>query len=106
MTYTMLYTTHPDQDTARRIARQLLDRKLIACANLLQSTSIYTWQGDHKEEGETIAILKTSDDAVEKAVEAVKELHPYDVPCITKLPVTANKDFEDWVDGCTVPQTL
>ncbi|MFP4524482.1 MAG: divalent-cation tolerance protein CutA [Candidatus Woesearchaeota archaeon] len=106
MAYTILYTTHPDQETAKRIAQQLLDRKLIACANLLQSTSIYTWQGEAKEEAETIALLKTSDETAEKAIDAVKELHPYDTPCITKLPVTANKDFEDWVENCTVPQTL
>ena len=104
MAYTILYTTHPDQDTAKRIAKELLDRNLIACANLLQSTSIYTWQGEAKDEGETIALLKTSEETAERTAEAIRELHPYDVPCITRLTVSANKDFEHWVNGCTVNQ--
>jgi periplasmic divalent cation tolerance protein len=55
----IVFSTFPDEATARTICASLVEEGLVACVNLLpQVTSIYRWQGELKEEGETLAILK------------------------------------------------
>ncbi|MBD3209593.1 divalent-cation tolerance protein CutA [Candidatus Woesearchaeota archaeon] len=103
MPFTILYTTHPDKDTARKIAKKLLEKKLIACANFFQSSNYYTWEEILREDKETIALFKLPTQNVEKAEKTILALHPYDTPCIITLPVTANKAYEDWLAGCTKP---
>jgi periplasmic divalent cation tolerance protein len=101
MAYLTFYVTHPDEATARRVAGELLERRLIACANVFPVTSAYWWQGAVQQEGEWASLLKTRP-ALETAVEAViLELHPYEVPCVMRMEVRANAQFEAWILGNT-----
>lgn len=77
-----------DSETAARLARQLVDERLIACANLLPGiTSIYRWKGEVQTEGEVLMILKTQDATLNRLVQRLQEIHPYDVPEVVCLPV-------------------
>lgn len=76
----MLSTT-ADLDVAKRLARALVERRLIACANLVPAvTSIYRWQGRIEEGSEVLMIVKTSVARLEALEAAFHELHPYDTP--------------------------
>lgn len=97
MPFLLFYVTYPDEATAQRISGELLDRKLIACANVFPMASAYWWQGAVQREGEWVSILKTRPD-LELAVEqAVTQFHPYQVPCITRFEARANADYERWI---------
>ncbi|HHI01088.1 MAG TPA: divalent cation tolerance protein CutA, partial [Thermococcus litoralis] len=41
----LVYTTFPDWESAERITKELLERKLIACANLREHKAFYWWEG-------------------------------------------------------------
>ncbi len=42
----LLYVTFPDKQEALQMARVLLEKRFIACANILDSvTSVYPWEG-------------------------------------------------------------
>ena len=100
MAQSLIYITTGSRDEALAIARELVESRLAACANVLAgTTSVYHWQGEVCEEGEVSLILKTRDDLVDRVVEKVRELHSYDCPCVVSLPITGgNQGFLDWID--------
>jgi len=105
MSAIFVYITVPAAFDARNLAATLVTDRLAACANILPGMkSIYHWEGKIEEAEETVVLLKTRD-TLFPAVEArVKELHPYETPCITALPVTAaHKPYLEWILGETKP---
>lgn len=93
----LYYITHPDSDTAHRIANQLVEEKLVACANILPIESMYWWQGAVQREGEVVSIVKAPPEKEKSVEDRVRELHPYEVPCIIRMEVHANADYEAWI---------
>lgn len=80
--------TAPDTETAARLARALVDERLIACANVLPGvTSIYRWEGAVHEDAECLVVMKTREVLVPRLVERAAELHPYAVPELLALQV-------------------
>jgi periplasmic divalent cation tolerance protein len=104
MAQTMIYVTTGSRDEALVIARELVNSRLAACANILAgTTSVYHWEGKVCEEEEVSLILKTRDDLVDRLVEKVKDLHSYDCPCVVSLPISSgNPDFLKWIDTETM----
>lgn len=77
----LAFSTFPDVETARRIARELVTENLAACANVIPKIeSIYRWQGKIEQEDETLVLFKTTAARFAAFEEKLKSLHPYDVP--------------------------
>ncbi|MDG5759461.1 divalent-cation tolerance protein CutA [Natronococcus sp. A-GB1] len=79
-----VYVTAPPE-AAERIAETLLEERLAACVNELSTTSTYRWEGEVHRDEEVVLLAKTTDDAYADLVDRVRELHPYDVPCIERF---------------------
>lgn len=89
----LVMTTFGNVETARAVARELVERRLVACVNLLSgATSLYEWEGALCEEPEVVAILKTTRDGFSALESVLTELHPYQIPEIIALPVTAGSE--------------
>lgn len=79
----LIYCPFPDRETARAIASQLLDEKLIACANILSAVeSLYEWEGERGTGEEVGVLFKTHADRLTQAVDRIAELHPYESPAV------------------------
>ena len=79
----LIYCPFPDLDAARTAANILLDKGLIACANLLgEIESIYEWNGERGNSCEIGAIFKTNASLLDAAIQCLAEIHPYDTPAI------------------------
>jgi len=104
-TVALVYTTFPDLETAKAVAAQLLDRRLLACANLFPGmVAVFRWEGIADAEEEVAAILKTAKDKVEPLRTALHEVHPYEVPAFVVLSeAAASQAFGDWVVAQTRP---
>ena len=91
--------TAPDEETARRIARALVEERLAACVNLLPGVrSIYRWQGAVEEAAEVLLIAKTHAERVAALAARVRALHPYELPEVVVLPVSDGSDaYLRWV---------
>lgn len=100
-----VYVTAADEEQAAELARALLARGLIACANLLPRVrSLYLWQGEVQDENEVAMVLKTRRDRLEELVAAVETLHPYDVPCVVAWPIDAGSEaYLAWVREACAP---
>ena len=106
MKTSMIYMTASGPEEARRIARALVEERLVACVNMLGGIeSIYRWQGRVEEAKEVAMVAKTADDRVPALIERVKALHSYDTPCIVALPIADGAaSFLEWVRSETRPE--
>ncbi len=101
MAFIMIYITHENAEQANRITSHLLKQKLIACANTFPITSAYWWKDEIANESEVVSIVKTTKENWEKVKSEVKRIHPYEVPCIIKIEVAANEEYEAWIEAET-----
>lgn len=92
-----VYVTAP-RDAAEEIARTLVDERLAACVNRVDCQSTYRWEGQIHDDEETILFVKTTDDAYERLIERIVDVHPYDVPCVERLDETdVFPPYADWI---------
>ncbi len=98
----LLYITTKDKAEARKIGRTLVQKKLAACANILDGMeSIYEWDGEIQEDHECVLIIKTHYSRVQKVTRLVKEMHSYECPCVISFTLTedeGNPDYLDWLE--------
>jgi periplasmic divalent cation tolerance protein len=94
-----VYTTHPSVVEAERIGRELLERRLCACVNVLPGmVSLYWWQGAVERGEEAVMIIKTRAALAEPVRAAVRQLHSYETPAILVLPIErADADYREWL---------
>lgn len=92
----LVYVTCKDKKEAIKIARVLLQKKMIACANLFPMISISNWTKKIKDVKEYILILKTSKN-FNVIKREVGKIHSYKAPCILKIKVKANDKYDKWV---------
>lgn len=91
--------TVPDENTATRIARALVEGGLAACCNVVPGLrSVYMWKGEVCDDAELLLIIKTRLDRFGELEAAVRDLHPYDVPELIALPVArGSADYLTWM---------
>jgi len=94
----IVYVTHESAQAADKVIQHLLDKRLIACANMMPIKSAYTWEGKQTQSDEIITLLKTRDDLWDTVKEEIERVHPYKVPCIIKMKVDVNDAYAAWVD--------
>ncbi len=95
--FVIAYITAPSEEVAAKLSKELLEARLIACANLFPIKSIYRWEGKITEDSECVLLAKTTEDLYEKLREKVEKIHPYSTPCILKIPAIANTKYFDWL---------
>jgi len=102
MSIIAVYVTHSSEEEAKKIWNLLLEKKIIACYNLLKINSFYWWNNSITNDNEVVSLLKTKKDNWELIKDEIKKIHPYKIPCIMKFEVDANEDYEEWVERETI----
>lgn len=74
-------------DEAGRIADALIGERLAACANYSVVSSVYRWEGRVEHDTEVAMACKTRTELVPEVVRRARELHSYELPCITSWPI-------------------
>jgi periplasmic divalent cation tolerance protein len=93
----LIYTTFPDLKSAEKIISDLLQEKLIACANFHKIESHFLGEGTIADKSEIATIFKTSSANFSELSNRLHELHPYKIPCLLKMEVEANQEYSKWV---------
>lgn len=99
--YNFIYVTCQDQSEAKGLAKHLLDKKLIACANIMPPhIAMYEWEGEVVEGTETVMILKTCASLFHAVRDEIIKQHSYDCPCILSFDVDhGHQPFLDWIES-------
>ncbi len=98
MSIIAIMTTTGSLDEARSIAAALVERKLVACAQISSIHSYYRWEGAVQNDDEFRLLLKTTEDRYPEVEAAILELHSYDLPAIVAFDITKGYGpYADWV---------
>ena len=96
----LVVITAPDLETARSMARELVNRKIAACVNISPGLiSIYNWEDALQEAQEILLLVKTRQELLDsRLIPLIHELHPYDLPEIIALPIQGgSQEYLDWI---------
>ena len=93
-------TTAATKTDAQAIAHAVIERRLAACAQVIGPiTSTYWWQGQIETADEWLCVMKSRQDLYEPLEQAIRQVHPYEVPEILAVPVAeGSQDYLEWMD--------
>ncbi|MBS7659731.1 MAG: divalent-cation tolerance protein CutA [Candidatus Bathyarchaeia archaeon] len=96
----VVFVTASSKEEAERIAKVLLEDKLIACANIIGPVhSMFWWLDSIDNAQEYLIIMKTRKDLFERICEKVKALHSYQIPEVIATPIIDGlKQYMKWLD--------
>lgn len=97
--YVEVHTTIDSQEGAQKMANAIVSRRLAACVQVSGPIiSTYWWQGKMEQAQEWVCTAKTRGEFYSQLEQAIREVHPYDVPEILAVKVVAgNPDYLTWV---------
>lgn len=100
--YELILCTCPDKDTAKKLARLLVSKKLAACVNILPGiTSIYSWEEQIESVQEHLLLIKSRKDQYQTIETTLFKHHPYEIPEIIALPIERGlPEYLDWITTC------
>ncbi len=92
-------TTTDDREALEKIGRHLLEKRLIACIQIVGPIrSLYWWKGIMEETSEWLGIMKSRKSLYKQVEEQIRNLHTYEVPEIVAVEVsTMLASYCDWV---------
>jgi len=99
--YIVIFITCANKKEAVLIANALLQKKLVACVNIIEKiSSFFWWQGKIDTAKEVLLVAKSKKTKFAKIAQLVKEKHGYEVPEIIALPiVSGSRPYLEWIDG-------
>ncbi len=102
----IVFSTFADEESAARVARALVEERLIACANLLPGArSIYRWQEAVEDAREVVVLMKTRKQDWTALLSRLHELHPYQTPeCVAVRIAAGAPRYMEWLDAALAPE--
>ena len=96
-------TTIGSEEAAASLAKQLVERRLVACVNIVGKVrSIYRWKDKVEDDSESVLLMKTRAERLGELDLALKDLHPYDVHELIALPIeSGSAAYLGWIDEST-----
>ena len=87
-------------EEAKKIAKELVEKRWVACANILpQIESIYLWEGKLEEGHEVKVFFKTGETFFQKVLQHITQNCSYDIPEVSKICIDeANPQYEKWLE--------
>jgi len=98
--YSIIQTTTNSKESAKELAKALLEQKLANCIQIFPIESLYFWEEKLCDEVEYLLQIKTSSKNYKRVEELILSLHSYDTPEIIEIPITNGfKGYLDWLDS-------
>jgi periplasmic divalent cation tolerance protein len=96
--YLVVFVTCPE-DSAERIAKEVLKLRLAACVNILAKVRSRYWsRGKLESADESLLLIKTRSELFAKLERAVGRIHPYETPEIIGLRIgRGSGPYLDWI---------
>ncbi len=102
----MVFTTFANEEDAARVARVLIEERLIACANLLGGArSLYRWKKGIEDTREVVVLMKTRKQDWTALLSRLHELHPYETPeCVAVRVAAGAPKYMAWLEEVLEPE--
>lgn len=97
LTNIIVLMTATSKREAQRIAQNLLEQRLIACANIYGPVeSLFWWRGKIDKANEFLVLMKSHEKLFARLSKEAKRLHSSEVPEILAVPIV--KGFQPYLD--------
>ena len=95
----LVISTLPDQASAEKLARALVEARVAACVTILgAANSVYRWQDKIETAEEVPILIKTTRERYTELEAAIRSAHPYELPEIIAVSLTAGLPaYLEWV---------
>ena len=102
----IVFSTFANETDAARVARTLVEERLVACANLVPGArSIYRWKDQVQDEREVVVLMKTRKQDWTALLSRLHELHPYETPeCVAVRIAAGAPRYMAWLDEALAPE--
>lgn len=98
----LVFVTFPSNSNYSEWCKNIIERRLAACVNIVKVRSIYRWEGKIEESDEVLLIFKTTKEKANMLKETVLKEHPYRVPEFIEVSISdVNKSYIEWVMDST-----
>ncbi|MDO9042306.1 MAG: divalent-cation tolerance protein CutA [Desulfocapsaceae bacterium] len=86
---------------AEKMAAALLEKRLVACAQISGPvSSSYWWQGKVVSSEEYLLVMKSDESLYDELEQFIRELHPYETPEIIATVIThLSEDYRQWLEN-------
>lgn len=102
MTYCMVLVTCGQEDEARTLARDIVEKQLAACVQYHPVTSIYTWEGNLQSDPEIRLVIKTRKALYPALEKFILDCHGYEVPQIISVDIENGlPSYLEWINQTT-----
>ena len=95
----LILCTTENFDSAKQLARNLVEKKLVACVNIVPNmTSIYSWQDELHEDEECLLLIKSTEGRFDDIKRSISANHPYDSPELISINIEDGlPDYLKWI---------
>ena len=86
--------------SAETIARTLVEERLAACVSVVPGMrSTFRWEGETHTDAEVLLLIKTTRERYPALAARLLELHPYELPEIIAVDVSAaHAPYAEWIE--------
>lgn len=93
-----VYTTCRDIDQAKELGKRIINARVASCVNVWPIESIYTWEGEIKEDQEAALLIKTNEPKVADLEMFLVKNHTYTTPLVATVNVhRLNREYKEWM---------
>ena len=97
--YCMIETAFDDFEEANKVISKLLNEKLVASCQIVESNSKWNWKKELEEKKEYLVFMKTKKNLQEKIYNIIKKIHSYDCFEFAVFDINScNNDYLNWID--------
>ena len=104
MSFYIFFVTVPSLEEGKKIARVLVENKLVACVNIIQNVfSVYRWKGKIVEVNEHLLLMKTTESNSDILIQKIVEIHSYEnAECIAIKIEKGSDKYLKWIKEVVV----
>lgn len=97
--YCMIETASDNKDEIKNIAKQLLDKKLVASCHIIESESSWNWNSEREEAKEFLLQMKTNKKYQQEIFSVIGEIHSYECFEFAVYNIeSVNQEYLKWID--------
>ena len=97
--YCMIETTFDDKKEADQVINELLNNKLIASCQVVESDSKWRWKDELEKSKEFLVFLKTKKELSIEIFETIKKYHSYECFEFAIFEIdSCNDEYLNWID--------
>lgn len=97
--YCMLETANGNYEEIKNIAKELLDKRLVASCHIVESESSWNWNNEREEAKEYLLQMKTKKKSLKEIYEVINNKHSYECFEFAIFDLTSiNDNYLKWID--------